>query len=171
MKKLIMALVCLTVSVAMMAQPEGNGKKDFNRQGRQNAGMQRRSASPDIMVMKMIGVDSTKVKAVKELKHKQMAKAGEDAKAQMKARMEARKEYNKELRQILGDDKYIEYLEATIAMQQRQQMRRGMPRVGMHQRGQGNRFQRKPMMWRKKPAADVKKDNKQPEKKDKKSKK
>jgi hypothetical protein len=104
MKKFIIALMCATVSVAAVAQPQKENQK---------------CDKPMCCQDMCCGIDSTTMKTVMELKKKY------------------RENYRKELRQTLGDEKYIQYLEYKVAKKERKAMRKAMKhRRGMaHQRG------------------------------------
>ena len=105
MKKIIIALMCATVSVAAMAQPQGENQKSEKP-------MCCQEMKPCCQDM-CCGIDSTTMKTVMELKKKY------------------RENYRKELRQTLGDEKYIQYLEYKVAKKHHKAMRKGM-RKGMH---------------------------------------
>lgn len=150
MKKFIIALMCATVSVAAMAQPQKDNQKcdkpmccQENKACCQDGCCQEGKACcqqkccqdgccqegkaccqqmccQDGCCQQMCcGIDSTTMKTVMELKKKY------------------RENYRKELRQTLGDEKYIQYLEYKVFKQQRKAMRKGMKQYrGMaHQRG------------------------------------
>ena len=105
MKKIIIALMCATVSVAAMAQPQGENQKSEKP-------MCCQEMKPCCQDM-CCGIDSTTMKTVMELKKKYL------------------ENYRKELRQTLGDEKYIQYLEYKVAKKHHKAMRKGM-RKGMH---------------------------------------
>ena len=130
MKKFIIALMCATVSVAAMAQPQKENQKcDKPMCCQENkACCQENKAccqEGKACCMQMgcqdmcCGIDSTTMKTVMEVKKKY------------------RENYRKELRQTLGDEKYIQYLEYKVAKKERKAMRKAMKhRRGMaHQRG------------------------------------
>ena len=97
MKKIIIALLCATVSVAAMAQPQ----KENQECGKPKCGQ-------PMCGQQMCGIDSTTMKTVMELKKKY------------------RENYRKELRQTLGDEKYIQYLEWQVDKKHRKAMRKAM---------------------------------------------
>ena len=109
MKKFIIALMCATVSVASMAQPQKENQK---------------CDKPMMCCQQMCcqdmgcGIDSTTMKTVMELKKKY------------------RENYRKELRQTLGDEKYIQYLEYKVAKKNRKAMHKAMRKGMKHRKGQ-----------------------------------
>ena len=100
MKKIIIALMCATVSVAAMAQPQGENQKSEKP-------MCCQEMKPCCQDM-CCGIDSTTMKTVMELKKKYL------------------ENYRKELRQTLGDEKYIQYLEYQVAKKHHKAMRKAM---------------------------------------------
>ena len=106
MKKIIIALMCATVSVASMAQPQRENQKSEKP-------MCCQEIKPCCQDM-CCGIDSTTMKTVMELKKKY------------------RENYRKELRQTLGDEKYIQYLEYQVDKKHRKAMRKAMK----HRKGQ-----------------------------------
>ena len=98
MKKIIIALMCVTVSVAAMAQPQKDNQK----------------CDKPVCCQQMCckdmgcGIDSTTMKTVMELRKKY------------------HENFRKELRQTLGDEKYIQYLEAKVYMQHHRAMHKKM---------------------------------------------
>lgn len=141
MKKIIMALVCATMSLTLMAQPKNNTvqpKHECAQCGQMQCRQHRMmpQAMGDVRLLKQAGLDSTKIKQVMELR-----------KQNMKAQMDLRKKYKEDFRKLLGDEAYIKYLEAKVAqknakkfMTKRQKARKGM----MRQKMSGHR----PMMGR-----------------------
>ena len=111
MKKFIIALMCATVSVAAMAQPQGENQKCDKPMGCQEMKPCCQQMGCQDMVC---GIDSTTMKTVMELKKKY------------------RENYRKELRQTLGDEKYIQYLEYQVDKKHRKAMRKAMK----HRKGQ-----------------------------------
>ena len=105
MKKIIIALMCATVSVAAMAQPQGENQKCDKPMGCQEMKPCCQQMGCQDMVC---GIDSTTMKTVMELKKKY------------------RENYRKELRQTLGDEKYIQYLEYQVAKKHHKAMRKAM---------------------------------------------
>ena len=128
MKKIIIALMCATVSVAAVAQPQKENQKcdkpmccQENKACCQDGCCQEGKACCQQMCCQdgccqqmCCGIDSTTMKTVMELKKKY------------------RENYRKELRQTLGDEKYIQYLEYKVFKQQRKAMRKAMK----HRKGQ-----------------------------------
>lgn len=150
MKKFIIALMCATVSVAAMAQPQKDnqkcdkpmccqenkaccqdgccqeGKACCQQKCCQDGCCQEGKACCQQMCcldgccqQMCCGIDSTTMKTVMELKKKY------------------RENYRKELRQTLGDEKYIQYLEYKVFKQQRKAMRKGMKQYKGMRRGMG----------------------------------
>ena len=111
MKKIIIALMCATVSVAAMAQPQGENQKSEKP-------MCCQEMKPCCQDM-CCGIDSTTMKTVMELKKKY------------------RENYRKELRQTLGDEKYIQYLEYKVAKKHHKAMRKAMKQRKGMRRGMG----------------------------------
>ena len=98
MKKIIIALMCATVSVAAMAQPQKENQKCDKPMCCQQMGCKDMGC----------GIDSATMKTVMELKKKY------------------RENYRMELRQTLGDEKYIQYLEFQVDKKHRKAMRKAM---------------------------------------------
>ncbi len=79
----------------------------------------------------------------KDTKEKKSEEAKEERKAQMEKMQAFKADYRKDVRKILGDDKYIEYLEKQVDQQgmqrqgMRQNQRRG-PQGGPGAPGEGN---------------------------------
>ena len=98
MKKIIIALMCVTVSVAAMAQPQKDNQK-----------CNKPMCCQQMCCKNMgCGIDSTTMKTVMELRKKY------------------HENFRKELRQTLGDEKYIQYLEARVYMQHHRAMHKKM---------------------------------------------
>ena len=114
MKKIIIALMCVTVSVAAMAQPQKDNQK-----------CDKPMCCQQMCCKNMgCGIDSTTMKTVMELRKKY------------------HENFRKELRQTLGDEKYIQYLEAQVYMKQHRAMHKRMNGRRMGQWSQ----RRAPMM-------------------------
>ena len=115
MKKIIIALMCVTVSVAAMAQPQKDNQK-----------CDKPMCCQQMCCKDMgCGIDSATMKTVMELRKKY------------------HENFRKELRQTLGDEKYIQYLEAKVYMQQHRAMHKRMH----GQRGGQWSKRRNPMMY------------------------
>lgn len=116
MKKFIIALMCATVSVAAVAQPQKENQKcdkpmccQENKACCQEGKACCQEGKACCMQMgcqdMCCSIDSTTMKTVMELKKKY------------------RENYRKELRQTLGDEKYIQYLEYQVAKKHRKAMK------------------------------------------------
>ncbi len=164
MKKfLILASMCLVMSVSAIAQDKPAKREMAPRQRPQQEQMQQRQRRSmdvviDTAVINSLNLEAEvmeKVTALKEAKQVEQREAmkemratrgqqmGEEERKAMREKMQAfTAQYRKELRTILGDEAYITYLEKML---DRQNMRMGGgmrpgqgPRVGQHQ-GEFNR--------------------------------
>ena len=112
MKKFIIALMCATVSVAAVAQPQKENQKcdkPMCCQENKACCQEGKACCMQMGCQDMCcGIDSTTMKTVMELKKKY------------------RENYRKELRQTLGDEKYIQYLEYQVAKKHHKAMRKAM---------------------------------------------
>lgn len=140
MKKIIMALMCAAVSLTITAQPRGSKAP---KQGENPVECQRPTprmrmmpqVAGDIAMLRQAGLDSVKIRQVMELR-----------KQNRKAQRDLQEKYKNDLRQLIGDEAYIKYLEAKVAKKNRKAVRQGKRgRKAMMRRGM--RGQR-PMMMR-----------------------
>ncbi len=97
MKKIIISLMCVTMGLMAYAQPQQESQE------------MKQTPCPKMMFCPAnCGIDSTTLKTVFEMRKKY------------------RENYRKELRQTLGDEKYIEYLEFMVDKKQQKAMRKRM---------------------------------------------
>lgn len=119
MKKTIIALMCFTMSMVASAQPQPQKNQECGKmECCQDNCCKENCCQPKC------GIDSATMKTVIELRKKY------------------RENFRKELRQTLGDEKYIQYLESQVYMKQHRAMHKRMPG---QRRGQWSQS-RKPMM-------------------------
>ena len=124
-KTIIIALVCFTMSMVASAQPQPQNK---NQECGKMECCQEKCCKDNCCqtscCQQKCGIDSTTMKTVMELRKKY------------------HENFRKELRQTLGDEKYIQYLEAKVYMQQHRAMHKRMH----GQRGGQWSKRRNPMM-------------------------
>ena len=120
MKKIIIALVCVTMSMVASAQPQPQNKNQ--ECGKQECCQEKKMCCQEMGMC--CGIDSATMKTVMELRKKY------------------HENFRKELRQTLGDEKYIQYLEAQVYMKQHRAMHKRMNGRRMGQWSQ----RRAPMM-------------------------
>lgn len=119
MKKTIIALVCFTMSMVASAQPQPQKNQECGKME-----CCKDNCCKDNCCQQKCGIDSATMKTVIELRKKY------------------HENFRKELRQTLGDEKYIQYLEAKVYMQQHRAMHK---RMNGHRTGQWSK-RRNPMM-------------------------
>ena len=119
MKKIIIALVCVTMSMVVSAQPQPQKNQEC---GKQECCQEKKMCCQEMGMC--CGIDSATMKTVMELRKKY------------------HENFRKELRQTLGDEKYIQYLEAQVYMKQHRAMHKRMNGRRMGQWSQ----RRAPMM-------------------------
>lgn len=98
MKKTIIALACFTMSMVASAQP----------QPQKNQECEKMESCKDNCCQQKCCIDSATMKTVMELRKKY------------------HENFRKELRQTLGDEKYIQYLESQVYMKQHRAMHKRM---------------------------------------------
>ena len=119
MKKTIIALVCFTMSMVVSAQPQPQKNQECGKME-----CCKDNCCKDNCCQQKCGIDSATMKTVIELRKKY------------------HENFRKELRQTLGDEKYIQYLEARVYMKQHRAMHKRMNGRRMGQWSQ----RRNPMM-------------------------
>ena len=120
MKKIFIALVCVTMSMVASAQPQPQNKNQ--ECGKQECCQEKKMCCQEMGMC--CGIDSATMKTVMELRKKY------------------HENFRKELRQTLGDEKYIQYLESRVYMQHHRAMHK---RMNGHRTGQWSK-RRTPMM-------------------------
>ena len=120
MKKFFIALVCVTMSMVASAQPQPQNKNQ--ECGKQECCQEKKMCCQEMGMC--CGIDSATMKTVMELRKKY------------------HENFRKELRQTLGDEKYIQYLESRVYMQHHRAMHKRMNKHGKGQWGP----RRHPMM-------------------------
>ncbi len=124
MKKTIIALVCFTMSMVASAQPQPQKNQECGKMECCQEKCCKDNCCQTSCCQQKCGIDSTTMKTVMELRKKY------------------HENFRKELRQTLGDEKYIQYLEAKVYMQQHRAMHKRMNGRRMGQWSQ----RRNPMM-------------------------
>jgi len=108
MKKTIIALVCFTMSMVVSAQPQPQKNQECGKMECCKDNCCKDNCCKDNCCQQKCYIDSATMKTVMELRKKY------------------HENFRKELRQTLGDEKYIQYLEAQVYMKQHRAMHKRM---------------------------------------------